>query len=46
MSHDKKVANGALSLVLLRGPLGGCVVTNDFEWSKLEEVVEKYVSMP
>ena len=30
MSVDKKVANGKMNLVLLKGPLGGCVVTSDF----------------
>ena len=39
MALDKKVAAGVLRLVLLKGPLGGCVVTGDFGAKELEETL-------
>eukprot|EP00878_Enallax_costatus_P003480 GHUV01003693.1.p1 GENE.GHUV01003693.1~~GHUV01003693.1.p1 ORF type:complete len:444 (+),score=58.55 GHUV01003693.1:282-1613(+) len=39
MSVDKKVQDGKLRLVLLKGPLGGCVVTGDFDPAKLDETL-------
>lgn len=39
MSVDKKVAAGKLRLILLKGPLGGCVVTGDFDPAKLNETL-------
>lgn len=39
MSVDKKVAEGKLRLILLKGPLGGCVVTGDFDPAKLQETL-------
>jgi len=39
MSVDKKVADGKLRLVLLKGPLGGCIVTGDFDPAKLQETL-------
>lgn len=39
MSVDKKVADGKLRLVLLKGPLGGCVVSGDFDPAKLQETL-------
>lgn len=42
MSIDKKVSNGELSLVLLRGALGSSILTNKFEQTKLAEVVKKF----
>lgn len=44
MAVDKKNVDGKLRLVLLRGDIGGCVVTEDFEWDKLIETLEKYNS--
>lgn len=44
MSIDKKVSNGELSLVLLKGPLGSSILTNKFEQTKLVEVVKKFCS--
>lgn len=43
MSMDKKVADGKLSLVMLKGKLGDCLITNEFDAQKLEKVVEDYV---
>jgi len=40
MALDKKVAAGVLRLVLLKGVLGGCVVTGDFGAKELEETLE------
>ena len=31
MAVDKKVQDGRLRLILLKGPLGSCVVTGDFD---------------
>jgi 3-dehydroquinate synthase len=42
MSVDKKVADGRLSLVLLKGDVGGCVITNKFEVDTLRKVVDDY----
>jgi len=42
MSVDKKVLAGKLRLVLLKGPLGGCVVTGDFDPSKLDETLSAF----
>lgn len=43
MSMDKKVADGKLSLVMLRGKLGECLITNEFDAQKLDKVVADYV---
>lgn len=42
MAVDKKVADGKLRLVLLKGELGGCVVTGDFDPAKLDETLEAF----
>nr|QKY15325.1 3-dehydroquinate synthase (DHQS) [Polytomella parva] len=42
MAVDKKVEAGKLRLVLLKGPLGNCVVTGDFEKTKLEETLKAF----
>jgi 3-dehydroquinate synthase len=42
MSVDKKVQAGKLRLVLLKGPLGGCVVTGDFDPAKLDETLQAF----
>ena len=42
MSMDKKVADGQLSLVLLKGPLGSSLVTKDYSRDKLSEIVQSY----
>lgn len=42
MAVDKKVEAGKLRLVLLKGPLGGCVVTGDFDPSKLDETLAHF----
>jgi 3-dehydroquinate synthase len=44
MSMDKKVADGQLSLVLLRGSLGECTITNKFNTKQLNELVSQYCS--
>jgi len=44
MSVDKKVQAGKLRLVLLKGPLGGCVVTGDFDPAKLDETLAAFCS--
>jgi 3-dehydroquinate synthase len=40
MAVDKKVQDGKLRLVLLKGELGGCVVTGDFDPRVLDETLE------
>eukprot|EP00232_Nephroselmis_pyriformis_P027236 CAMPEP_0182852886 /NCGR_PEP_ID=MMETSP0034_2-20130328/400_1 /TAXON_ID=156128 /ORGANISM="Nephroselmis pyriformis, Strain CCMP717" /LENGTH=461 /DNA_ID=CAMNT_0024983625 /DNA_START=37 /DNA_END=1422 /DNA_ORIENTATION=- len=42
MAVDKKVENGKLKLILLEGALGGCVVTGDFDKSKLDETLDSF----
>lgn len=42
MAVDKKVQDGKLRLVLLKGPLGGCVITGDFAMEKLEETLTEF----
>ena len=42
MALDKKVAAGKLRLILLKGALGGCVVTGDFGAEKLEETLAAF----
>jgi 3-dehydroquinate synthase len=42
MAVDKKVAAGKLRLILLKGPLGSCVVTGDFDPAKLEDTLDTY----
>lgn len=42
MSMDKKVSNGQLFLVLLKGELGNCVITNEFDPKLLDEVISEY----
>eukprot|EP00877_Chromochloris_zofingiensis_P004279 jgi/Chrzof1/13852/Cz08g15020.t1 len=44
MAVDKKVLAGQLRLVLLKGPLGGCVVTGDFDPTKLDETLHAFCS--
>lgn len=44
MSVDKKVAAGKLRLILLKGPLGQCVVTGDFDPAKLDETLQHFCS--
>ncbi|KAJ9522302.1 hypothetical protein V8C86DRAFT_2515656 [Haematococcus lacustris] len=44
MSVDKKVAAGKLRLILLRGSLGSCVVTGDFDPAKLDETLQHFCS--
>ena len=39
---DKKVLDGQLRLILLKGALGGCVFTGDFQPSVLEDVLAAY----
>lgn len=44
MSVDKKVANGKLRLILLRGELGNCVFTGDFDQTALIETIDEFVN--
>ena len=42
MAVDKKVAAGKLRLILLKGPLGTCVVTGEFDPAKLKETLTAF----
>lgn len=42
MSLDKKVADGKLKMILLKGPLGNCLVTGDFDPEALEATFSAY----
>ncbi|KMT09565.1 hypothetical protein BVRB_6g130250 [Beta vulgaris subsp. vulgaris] len=42
MSVDKKVADGVLRLILLKGPLGNCVFTSDFDKKALDETLAAF----
>jgi 3-dehydroquinate synthase len=44
MSLDKKVSNGQLRLILLKGDLGNCVFTGDFDTSCLQQTIEEFVN--
>ncbi|GAB4848451.1 hypothetical protein Ancab_003153 [Ancistrocladus abbreviatus] len=39
MAVDKKVADGLLRLILLKGPLGNCVFTGDYDRQALDETL-------
>ena len=44
MTHqvDKKVADGLLRLILLKGPLGCCVFTGDYDRNALDETIHAF----
>jgi len=42
MSTDKKVADGQLSLVLLKGALGQCTITKEYDSTLLTKVVNEF----
>ena len=44
MSVDKKVANGQLRLILLKGPLGNCVFTGEFDEKAMIETIDEFVA--
>lgn len=39
---DKKVADGLLRLILLKGPLGNCVFTGDYDRKALDETLRAF----
>lgn len=43
MAVDKKAANGKLRLILLKGDLGSCVFTADFDKQTLSETLKAFV---
>jgi 3-dehydroquinate synthase len=43
MSLDKKVADGKLRLILLKGELGNCVFTGEFDTAALQETIKEFV---
>ncbi|KVH88757.1 3-dehydroquinate synthase AroB, partial [Cynara cardunculus var. scolymus] len=42
MAVDKKVADGLLRLILLKGPLGNCVFTGDYDRKALDETLRAF----
>ncbi|GAB2226266.1 hypothetical protein Drorol1_Dr00022067 [Drosera rotundifolia] len=42
MAVDKKVADGLLRLILLKGPLGNCVFTGDYDRRALDETLHAF----
>ncbi|XP_009789141.1 3-dehydroquinate synthase, chloroplastic [Nicotiana tabacum] len=42
MAVDKKVADGKLRLILLKGPLGNCVFTGDYDQKALDETLRAF----
>lgn len=42
MAVDKKVLDGALRLILLKGPLGSCVFTADFDAQALDQTLTRF----
>ncbi|KAK4760821.1 hypothetical protein SAY87_005714 [Trapa incisa] len=42
MAVDKKVADGLLRLILLKGPLGNCVFTGDYDRKALDETLHSF----
>eukprot|EP00245_Coleochaete_scutata_P002804 TRINITY_DN13935_c0_g1_i1.p2 TRINITY_DN13935_c0_g1~~TRINITY_DN13935_c0_g1_i1.p2 ORF type:complete len:255 (+),score=58.51 TRINITY_DN13935_c0_g1_i1:690-1454(+) len=42
MMVDKKVADGKLRMILLKGPLGGCVFTGDFDHQALDDTLDAF----
>ncbi|KAL8111180.1 3-dehydroquinate synthase, chloroplastic [Apium graveolens] len=42
MAVDKKVADGLLRLILLKGPLGSCVFTGDYDRKALDETLHAF----
>lgn len=44
MAVDKKVQDGKLRLILLKGPLGNCIITGDFPRSALDQTLAAFCS--
>ena len=44
MAADKKVANGQLRLILLKGGLGNCVFTGDFDEEAMIATIDEFVA--
>ncbi|XP_074306368.1 3-dehydroquinate synthase, chloroplastic-like [Silene latifolia] len=42
MAVDKKVADGVMRLVLLKGPLGNCVFTGDYDPPALDQTLQAF----
>ena len=42
MAVDKKMLDGALRLILLKGPLGSCVFTADFDAQALDQTLTSF----
>jgi len=45
MSVDKKVSDGVLSLILLKGELGNSVVTSEYDKELRDETIRQFCDM-
>lgn len=45
MAVDKKVADGLLRLILLKGALGSCVFTGDYDRQALDDTITRWISL-
>uniref|UniRef100_A0A7N0TAA5 3-dehydroquinate synthase, chloroplastic n=1 Tax=Kalanchoe fedtschenkoi TaxID=63787 RepID=A0A7N0TAA5_KALFE len=45
MAVDKKVADGLLRLILLKGPLGNCVFTGDYDRKALDDTLHAFAKL-
>lgn len=42
MAVDKKVADGELRLILLKGPLGGCLMTGEYDEGAMRATIQDF----
>lgn len=42
MAVDKKVSDGELRLILLKGELGGCVMTGDYDDAAMRATIQDF----
>ena len=45
MAVDKKVLDGALRLILLKGPLGSCTFTGSFDKHELDNTLNAFCQL-
>lgn len=43
MSLDKKVSNGKLFLILLKGDVGGCLITDQYEYQAMVDTIDEFL---
>lgn len=45
MSVDKKVQDGTIRLILLKGPLGNCVITGEYDATVLDDTLKHFCTL-